>query len=687
MWSNAHVSSDIGHGVAAAVNETSHGHFRGDIEGLRALAVTIVVLFHMGLDTFSGGFVGVDVFFVLSGFLITSLILREITTSGSLHLANFYARRARRLLPMAAITLAATALTARFVLYSVDRASLSGDVTSATLYFSNFHFGATQTNYMNQEAARSPLLHFWSLSVEEQFYLAWPFMAVLATARRGPLARLLHRWSPATRIAGLSGIIIVASAIASAKLTATQGPLAYYGIHTRAFELASGAFLAATITKLPVFKGLLVSLVGWAGIAAIGASAVIYGRSTQFPGTAAWIPVLGTIAILIGGRAHARLSPTSVLSSAPMRYVGKVSYAWYLTHWPAIVLVSYAVSNGGSRLAPWPWRIAAVAGSFVVAVAANRWFENPIRFAAPLVRRKLLTFAVAVLCSVGAIASGIAGQGNAAVDAGSLGIDSPRQHTYGCNVAHDDVALHTCMLGDPHGTKTIALFGDSHGAMLAAGLDELGRIRHWRILQLTKEGCFLAEVTIQHVFYQGSPYLQCNSWRLNALAYLRAHPVDIVISTRTGQSIERIFQGDAVLKGAAAREEYRRGFQAALTDLRGAAREILVFEDPPRAFQSMKDCVAAHPMPRNACDFSRAVGIHSDRELLGVEAAINDERLYFSDITDDICPKPRCPARMADGRLRYWDSNHFTDQYSFTLARIFGAAIDRATPRHLFKVP
>ena len=245
----------------------SDAGFRTDIEGLRGVAVLLVVAYHAGLTPFRGGFVGVDVFFVISGFLITGLLLREVERSGSIRLRSFYARRARRLLPLAAATLVVTAIAARFVMSPVDLGPFKGDARAAAFYFANWHFAAAQLNYLNGDAATSPLLHYWSIAVEEQFYLVWPLLLLVVVAARGPLGRL--RASARTRVGVLATVVIAASFYVSATLTAKESALAYYGLHTRAFELGAGALLAVGATRVSRIPKAVAVTSAWVGVALI----------------------------------------------------------------------------------------------------------------------------------------------------------------------------------------------------------------------------------------------------------------------------------------------------------------------------------------------------------------------------------------------------------------------------------
>ena len=219
----------------------SSDHFRPDLEGLRACAVVLVLLYHASVPGFGGGYVGVDVFFVLSGFLITGLLVREIQRTGTVSLPDFYARRARRLLPASALVLLVTLIASIFLMPPIRMPDVSIDVASAALYVSNIGFAVRATDYLQADLSPSPILHFWSLGVEEQFYIFWPAIILLVTRGRGDLVR---------RIAIASVVTVVLSFGLSLWLTEANAPWAFFSLPSRAWELGIGAVLAVGATRL-----------------------------------------------------------------------------------------------------------------------------------------------------------------------------------------------------------------------------------------------------------------------------------------------------------------------------------------------------------------------------------------------------------------------------------------------------
>ena len=340
--------------------------FRPDVEGLRAVAVLAVIGYHAGARWLPGGYVGVDVFFVLSGFLITGLLLDEVRRTGTLSLPRFYARRARRLLPMSALVLVATVALGRFVLAPLDYGEVAGDVRSAALFGANWHFAAGATDYMS-DTDRSPVLHYWSLAVEEQFYVLWPLLILAAVGWR-PAAR---PWlSTVRRVGAVVAVLSVASFLLSATTSVSSGPFAYFGLHARAWELGAGALLAVSLPWLPRLPPAVFLVLGWAGLFAVAIAAVRFDADTVFPGTAALLPVVGTMLLVVAGsQGTGRWGTTSLFSTRPLTYVGRISYAWYLWHWPLLI---YAAHRFGTAVASQDETTTAprLAGTAVVATVA-----------------------------------------------------------------------------------------------------------------------------------------------------------------------------------------------------------------------------------------------------------------------------------------------------------------------------
>ncbi len=300
--------------------------FRPDLEGLRGIAILLVLLCHVGIPGAEAGFVGVDVFFVLSGFLITGLLVEERERTGRIRLGAFYARRARRIIPAALVVLATTLLAAQLVLSPLDVPRVADDALAASLSLANIRFAIDATEYF-APVAPSPLLHYWSLAVEEQFYLVWPVLLMTA-ARLG---------RPRVAMAAVAILVLVGSFVLCQAVTASSGSWAYYSLPTRAWQLAAGGLFALAAPWIGRAPGPVAAAAGWLGVGILGASLGAIQPTTPYPGVASLLPTLGALAIIAsGGNAG---SPTRIaLGWRPFRWLGRVSYSLYLWHWPILVL-------------------------------------------------------------------------------------------------------------------------------------------------------------------------------------------------------------------------------------------------------------------------------------------------------------------------------------------------------------
>ncbi len=329
--------------------------------------------YHAGLLGISGGYVGVDVFFVISGFLITGLLWQELAGTGRLSLTAFYARRIRRLLPAAVLVLVATLGASWLWLAPLRVPSVARDAAAAALYAANYRFALQGTDYLSAQAPPSPVQHFWSLGVEEQFYLLWPVLLVLAAAviRPARLARAGAAWA--------LGVLAAGSLALSLVLTDRAQPWAFYSLPTRAWELAGGGVLALAAPRLRQLPHPVATALGWSGLAGVGWAVAADSAHTQYPGTAALLPVAGAIAVIAAGCAHPRRGPDLLLAGRAMQQIGRLSYSLYLWHWPVLIIGATLVHGSLAR--------AGLVGlSVLLAAATVRLVEDPVRQAGGLVR-------------------------------------------------------------------------------------------------------------------------------------------------------------------------------------------------------------------------------------------------------------------------------------------------------------
>jgi peptidoglycan/LPS O-acetylase OafA/YrhL len=337
---------------------------RTDIEGMRAVAVGLVVLNHAGVPWLSGGYIGVDVFFVISGFLITQLLIEEAGDRNSIDLRNFWARRARRILPMSILVMLVTVIAGLFMLEPGKIRELSAVGLGALAFCANIVLFFRTSDYLSGVTAPSSLRHFWSLAVEEQFYLLWP-LVVFAAVKYGKVN--WKKW-----LVGVGVVAGVASLVTSILITKGHPGAGYYLPYSRFWEISAGALLALAGSRFDKIPDLVKVVGGWIGLVAIVSAAVIFSETTVFPGYAALLPIVGTVFVLIAG--SAKFGPVSLLSIEPMQSLGARSYSLYLWHWPLLVLIEARFGTPSAWGKAW-----IVVAALVLSAISYRAIEQPVR--------------------------------------------------------------------------------------------------------------------------------------------------------------------------------------------------------------------------------------------------------------------------------------------------------------------
>jgi peptidoglycan/LPS O-acetylase OafA/YrhL len=680
-------------GIQRPAERAVHRHssdYRGDIDGLRAVAVTLVVLFHVGSSVLSGGFVGVDVFYVISGFLITGLLVRELRSSGTMSITNFYARRVRRLLPLSALVLVTTAIASRFLAPVLDRPGIGSDIRAAAMYVANWHYATASTQYM-ASTGKSPVLHYWSLSVEEQFYVLWPLLLLLASTGAARRSWQVGR----RRIVVTLGALGVASFTLSIVTTATSGPFAFFGLHTRAWELAVGAGLSL-VTDQRLRKPARWSIfLGWIGLLMILASAGLLSGDTPYPGSAAALPVLGTAMLLASGAAQSSWSVGRLLSLPPVRYLGRISYAWYLWHWPCLVLLGGVAEGAGDQRvggAGVTRLVAAIAASLALSVLSHHFVENPARRTAWLSRftgRSLMLgvslTGVSVLASFVLLPTFAATEGTnsgglsvgAAAQARTDDADIPRgcyQSLYTISTPHD------CQFGDPHGDRTIVVLGDSNAGVWFPAYRALALDRGWKFYFWAKSGC----PTVDALMWLGptrSAYDTCTQWRVGVREELRrlGH-VDIVVLARS-RGTGRYLMTDSThrSRGGTRRPLWRSAASRTLGSLTKVSSHLVLMRPIPAPPFDVPACIAEAPSTaRTRCSFPRRLATRSGP----LDHAENDlvhtlPRTSFLNLNRRICPSDPCPPATPGGQIIYLNRWHLTVTYSTSQWPVLARRLER----------
>ena len=706
------------------------GRRRLDIQGLRAVAVLLVVAFHAQLPL-PGGFVGVDVFFVISGFVITSMLMREWAASGRLRLGHFYFRRFLRLTPALALTVTVVAAVSMLVQnpFGAQQTTARTGI-GAMLLSANYVIGHATGDYFADDAVTNPLLNTWSLSVEEQFYLVFPALLLLGwvLARRQGRALRAPLLIVATIAAG-SFALSLAWSFGSGLLPGVTayfgGPesFAFYSSITRAWEFAAGALLALSLARLPALTSAARLAVGALGAVAVAAAALLIQDSDPFPGTAALLPVLGTTLLLLAG-AHGTTGISRLLAARPLVAIGDLSYSWYLWHWPVIVFAALLFPHRPLVL------VTAAAASFVPAALSYRFVEQPLRRARPRSRPRaaglvVTTIAVpvttcAVLLVGAQIGWGLAppaepaatpaavtsdGNGGPAVEppaetppadpgsvedgevAGGEGGSLRSQHAAvkaGC--VNIDLDPDRCRFGPPNASGTILLAGDSQAYALADGVIEAATRLGYDTVVTSHTGCpFLARES------SGVHNYPCAAWQQSIVDYAVAEsPVAVVIANRSAgyvhpewdwRTAERDDGGRATSVAEAA-DLWRAGLEPVARQLSDAGVPVLIVAAVPEMHgYTDRTSLLSEAFGSQSFEVPRAEAEADRRPALDVEeslAAKYDGVSVFDPIPS-LCEADTCSADR-DGAPLYQDETHLSVAGSLLLAERLSAAISSLAP-------
>lgn len=680
---------------------------RADIQALRAIAVTSVVVFHLWPNLLPGGFVGVDVFFVISGYLITAHLFREVEKTGRLRLARFWAARARRLLPAALLTLVLTAVAVMLLLPRSLWDQFLYEVMASASYVQNWLLASNSVDYLAADNLPSPAQHFWSLSVEEQFYVALPLLMCLAlvAGKVGRVGRLQLIWAVLV-------VVTIASFAYSVYLTVSNPGVAYFSTFTRMWEFGLGglaSFAVPAIANLSRRRVVVHTVLTIAGAVAIIASFFVIDSGTPFPGYAAALPVLGTVAVVRwGGSTFAAV----VGSVQPAAVLGRISYALYLWHWPLIILLPFVTMRPLSNTDK--YLIFALAVS--ISWASTRLVEEPIRFSfAQRVRPRtiLLTVVVAMVPVLAVPAFGRAAvdqdqAGHAAelarvldenppcLGAASMDPDrecvnpalrdvvvphpadalSDRTDHQACVAAPSETTFRMCTIGPERGYDLhLAAVGDSHNRTLAPAYEWMAEQYNWRIDVIGRAGCYWTTAELDHEGRSASQRANCERWKSDLAERLgRPGAFDAVITTHaTADTLEpwpnTTYEQTAV-----------RGMAQAWQTQTPSDVPVIAVLDNPQAREANTPCVERFgTTDPDRCAAPREWAL---RTYDGTAEAVDlVDKASLIDMSDFYCDSTTCPA-VIGGVMVNRDRTHLTATYVRTLAPYMGREIAAALRHH-----
>jgi len=627
--------------------------YRADIDGLRAVAVTAVIAFHAFPRLVPGGFVGVDVFFVISGFLISGLILTSLA-NGRFSIAEFYARRARRILPALLVVLVAAAVIGAFALLAGEYQQLGKHIAGASAFVSNFVLWG-ESGYFDNAAQTKPLLHLWSLAVEEQFYLVWPITLVAAWKWRG-------------RVVQVVSAVLVASFLWNLHVAYRDGVAAFYSPATRLWELLLGALLTCVVAEhraAPDRGGALRHAAAAVGAAMIVVAAVGFSRATVFPGWRALVPTTGT-ALLIGAGQGSWLNRT-LLSRPGVVWVGLISYPLYLWHW---LLLSYASIISSDNTVPRDVRLGAIALALALAALTYLVIERPIRFS-PAGRRLAPVLAVALL-AVGCAGFGIyADKGipsRITRNANDPNDRSTRLARIEVAGTHDCSSIVKPFTESSYCRSTddaaVAIIGDSHAAHLFHGFATSGNAMFSRALLIGAGSCW---PTLDAEVREG-----CNRELRTALDTVAATPtIKTVVLAGYYRPIDDV--------GPHGTAQFFDGYLRTFRALHALGVRVVFVIDTPTLRSDPEVCLRRRPIERFLPAFflkptfcTGASGdelkSHADYDRFVARLKQADPSVVFYDPANVLCAAGVCKV-FDSGKMLYWDANHLSTHGSEFIAR------------------
>ena len=702
---------------------------RRDLQGVRALAVLLVALNHANVPFLPGGYVGVDVFFVLSGYFITGLLLREglggahgrdgERARGRISIRKFYARRARRILPAATLTLAVTAI-AVYVVYDVLQRDFLGtrpallDELAAALFYANVHFAAGATNYFANASMTmpSPVQHFWSLSVEEQFYLVWPSLLAVTLficRRRAPFDR-----RRAVRLVGLVIAVVCAGSLAwSIHDTSLSPQSAYFSTFARAWELGLGAGIALLAPAAARLPRAVRAPLGWIGLAMVLLAAVTFSSHTSFPGYAALLPVGGAALMVLAGLHPTRRGVDRLLAVTPLAYVGDRSYTFYLWHYPTLI-ISWQLAGHVLSVAD---NLGLLAGAFALSALTFHFYENPLRFAgwlrgwrtAAMVPVSISASLAAIMVPVLTVEGTLSAQAQAAQNANiaplrpatgqpdpvsllgarpipavldavaavrrnaplprvlvpggstlaqentSISYDTPP----GCQPSFGSgVTSKICKLGDPNSTTVVAVFGDSHAGMWVPALLPIAKAQHFAVVVLDKPGCYVNRIRSN---LQGWP---CASWYRWAIRQDRKlQPAATLVDFKlTGGFLED-------------------NPTMTVADLRKVLDQVhngVWLQDAPGQTEKTAACITAPGATQRSCSSPVTTGYTT--LVKDIQTMLRQTRHRAIPTLQWFCAQEVCPS-VINHTLTTHDGDHLTMEWSADLAPLLAPEMRRILGR------
>ncbi len=589
--------------------------------------------------------------------------MQEIEVTGHLKLAKFYARRARRLLPALTLVLFATILAGYIICSPIEQRVIAPTAFTTAAYVSNLHFALVSTDYLRFPPESNPLLHMWSLSVEEQFYFAWPMLILFAS-------RLARRFGgegvKRGRILPIMVVVAAASFTICVWLTYVRQPWAFFSSPTRAWEFAVGGI---GVLLAPPGESRKTRILGWLGLGAILCATVIFNTRTAFPGAAALLPALGTIAVLRACSVGISSGPGKYLSARWLQKIGQLSYSWYLWHWPVLVFATIVVGN-----LDLPARLICLAFSLALAAVSFHFVERPIRHKPALVQYPAYAFVMAAVLTVSALGTALvwrqvsahAMKSPAQVRFTDASGDLPVFYHQGCELDILATTGQDCISTTEDGATTVVLFGDSHATQWFPALDSIARTEGWRFATLSKSMCPPADTDFVNPML-GRRYVECDEWRAAALRRIKELHPDLVVVTGS----QAYASGRPPMITPA---KWFTGTRSTLDALSQSAVRVVYLRDTPIPGFDVPACLARAAWQARwrsvaSCNFERKTALDENVRQLEQQTCAGLKNVSYLDLTDYICPESTCDVERAN-LIVYRDSNHLTASFVRSLTSV-----------------
>ena len=658
---------------------------RKDIQGLRAIAVMAVVLFHFWPNYLSGGYVGVDVFFVISGFLITSHLLRKPPVTKKA-LVDFWARRVKRLIPAATVVLFATVLAALAWLPETMIQRTLHEAAAAAIYGENWMLAWQATDYLASTDAPSPIQHYWSLSIEEQYYVVWPLII-------GGVFLLGRRFlNTGKLLVAMMGLVFSLSLFYSVYLTATDAAAAYFVTPTRVWELTIGGIVALLATRLTV-PARLAAPMAWLGLVMIAATVMLFTKQTPFPGYTALLPTIGTALVILAATDTVKWSPRRLLSWRPAQFMGDISYSVYLWHWPVVVIAPFAL---GVESLIWWQKLLFIIAVTCLAYLTKICVEDPVRHSRALMRTTARTYAygaASILIVIG-LSMGIVGmsqmqasamqhrlqealKNDPCIGAASMRDDSCKKantellmtpamakedkavlYEDDCWTGRPFDARKVCTYGKKDSRTRIALVGNSHAGMWHAALEEIATKNGWRLDTYLISQCYTMMLPI--VFETQTQTEGCQEWNKWAVQEAVNGKYDtVVLSNRTYEKLQNVAESQQYGKQVG-------GYTKTLNTLVAGGLKVLAIRDAPEGIEHIPDCLAENDNDGAKCAGERAKVLKKD-PLYQAARMHTSSSVEALDLSNRFCDATTCHV-VIGGLIAYFDYGHVSNTYAKTLA-------------------